>query len=263
MDRVASIFDGTLPILPFDQRREEFLGSVSGASGTSPQVLALAAEADGTLVYLNVVGYQTACSAHFARLWQGEPLSFQPAPGLRVGVPSMLSRSKDWSYQEIGGPLKDTPYVNAMGLTRQANIGYGMKVPPIFPMESAAVCTVVADEDTDEATPAPAQPVSTVNLKGALPRFVFGNAHESTPAAAGFHGHLRALRVVRLYDTRSPIHTHCTQIWLDQLWLHGLEQQLIIPIAAIGIRAWRISGDLLAWADLVHAGLAGGWLPRP
>jgi hypothetical protein len=260
MEHVVSIFDGTLPLLPFDQHAQDFFGSVSGASGTPPQVLALVAEADGTLVYLNVVGYQTACSAHFARLWQGEPLSFQAAPGLGVRAPSILTRSKDWSYQEIGGPLKDTPYVNAMGLTRQANIGYGMKVPPVFPAQRATAKVLADDDDGDDVTPAP---VSTVNLKGALPRFVFGNAHETTPAVSGFHGHLRALRVVRLDDTRSPAHTRCTEIWLEQLWLHGLTEQLIVPLVAHGIRAWRICGDLLAWADLVQRGLAAGWLPRP
>ena len=258
----SPVLDGTLPVLPFDPRSSNFLGMVSGGSGTPPSVLALAAEVDGTLVLLNTVGYQTACSAHFARLWQNESLSFQPTFGVTWDGPATLRRSKDWSYQEIGTPLKDTPFVNALGLTRQANIDYGLKVPPAFPTEAAALArgaqASTADEDADAAPP-----VAKTDLKSAPSRFIFGNLHESTPAPAALHGHLRALRIVRLYDTSTPSAARCTRIWLEQLWLRGLTCGLIVPLSALGLRAWRLSGDLTAWADLIRDGLTSLWLPRP
>jgi hypothetical protein len=262
----SPVLDGTLPVMPFDPLSSSFLGAVSGGSGTPPSVLALAAEADGTLVLLNTVGYQTACSAHFARLWQNESISFQPTFGVRWDGPTTLRRSKDWSYQEIGTPLKDTPFVNALGLTRQANIDYGLKVPPAFPTEAAALTGAahapVADEDGDEDTDAP-PPVAKSDMSGAPPRFIFGNLHESTPAPAALHGHLRALRIVRLYDTSTPEAARCTRIWVEQLWLRGLACGLTRPLSALGLRAWRLSGDLTAWAELVRDGLSSLWLPRP
>ncbi len=45
------------------------------------------------------------------------------------------------------------------------------------------------------------------------------------------------------------------------LWQRGLATDLISPLAAIGIHAWRLSGDLLAWSALVGAGVREGWLP--
>jgi hypothetical protein len=254
----SAVFDGTLPLLPYDRAAQDFCGAISGASGTPPSVLALVTDRDGTLIYLNTVGYQTACSAHFAHLWQNGPLTFQPAPHVVWDGPSQLIRAKDWSYQEIGGALKDTPFVNAIGLVRLAHIGQGMKVPPSFPSEEETAAPGAAAHDDDEE-----QPCVKANLKGAPPRFIFGNLHETTPAAQAFHGHLRALRVVRLSDTRSADHRRCTQTWLEQLWLRGLEQQLIVPMLALGIRAWRLNGDLVAWADLIRIGLSDGWLPRP
>jgi hypothetical protein len=263
MLRNSMVFDGTLPLLPFDHAAGDFLGTVSGASGTAPAVLALVTEADGTLIYLNTVGYQTACSAHFARLWQNEPLAFQPKLGVGWDSQMCIIRHKEWSYQEIGGPLKETPFVNAMGLTRLANIDYGMKVPPLFPTEELPTTAPAATDDEDQVEEPPPAAQAKVNLSAAPPRFIFGNHHETTPAVLAFHGHLRTLRVVRLYDTRSSDHQRCTQTWLEQLWLHGLEAQLIVPLPALGIRAWRLTGDLLAWADLIQTGLSSAWLPRP
>jgi hypothetical protein len=257
----SPVFDGTLPLVPYDPQAQDFCGAVSGASGTPPSVLAIVIEADGTLIYLNTVGYQTACSAHFAHLWQHKLLSFQPAPHAVWDGPAQLIRAKDWSYQEIGGAIKDTPFVNAMGLLRLANIGHGMKVPPSLPTEEREAAPGAASTQDDDEQPS--TPPAQVNLTGAPPRFIFGNLHETTPAAQAFHGHLRALRVVRLSDNRSAEHHRCSQTWLEQLWLYGLEQHLIVPLLSLGIRAWRLSGDLIAWADLIRIGLSDGWLPRP
>jgi hypothetical protein len=83
------------------------------------------------------------------------------------------------------------------------------------------------------------------------------------PSRNAFDGHLRALCVVRFYDTRSLAAQHRTHIWTDQLWTHGLAHRLITELPALGIRAWQLSGDLLAWAGLISIGLRNGWLLRP
>jgi hypothetical protein len=71
---ISDVFDSAPPV-PID-RRQGFWGTLSGASGTPPRVVALAVQPTGTLIFVNIVGYQTACSAHFARLWLGESLEF-------------------------------------------------------------------------------------------------------------------------------------------------------------------------------------------
>jgi len=45
------------------------------------------------------------------------------------------------------------------------------------------------------------------------------------------------------------------------LWHHGLARGLIVPLPSLGIRAWRLSGELFQWSDLVSAGVRAGWLP--
>ena len=49
--------------------------------------------------------------------------------------------------------------------------------------------------------------------------------------------------------------------WADALWQRGLASDLITPLPSIGMRAWRLSGDLLAWSALVGEGVREGWLP--
>ena len=49
--------------------------------------------------------------------------------------------------------------------------------------------------------------------------------------------------------------------WAEALWQHGLASELITPLPSIGMRAWRLSGNLLAWSALVGEGVREGWLP--
>ncbi len=50
-------------------------------------------------------------------------------------------------------------------------------------------------------------------------------------------------------------------MWAQALWHCGLAADLISPLPALGMRAWKLSGDLLAWSALVGAGVREGWLP--
>ena len=95
---VPDLFDSAL-LVPIDRRRG-FWGTVSGASGTPPRVVALAVQPNGTLIIANIVGYQTACSAHFARLWMGEPLQFVPDQAVDWAGPTSLQRDTQTTYRE-------------------------------------------------------------------------------------------------------------------------------------------------------------------
>ena len=252
---------GSASLVPMDLQHG-FWGTLSGASGTPPRVVALVVQPNGTLIVANIVGYQTACSAHFARLWLGEPLQFTPDRDADWAGPTSLQRDTQMTYREHGGALRGVPLVNAIGMLRSCDITHGLKTPPVFPPQTPdlplAPGALADDEDATTASGA-----LTPTMQSGAPRFVLGNAAAHTPSRNAFDGHLRALRVVRYYDTHSLATQHRTRIWTDHLWTHGLAEGLIIVLPALGIRAWQLAGDLLAWADLISNGLRSGWLPRP
>jgi hypothetical protein len=165
------------------------------------------------------------------------------------------------TYREHGGALRGVPLVNAIGMLRSCDITHGLKTPPVFPPQTPVLPQAGASADDDDAPAASA--ALAPDVQGGAPRFVLGNAAAHAPSRDAFNGHLRVLRVVRFYDTRSMAAQHRTRSWTDQLWTHGLADGLIIELPALGIRAWQLSGDLLAWADLISSGLRSGWLPRP
>jgi hypothetical protein len=252
---------GSAPLIPIDRRRG-FWGSLSGASGTPPRVVALAAQPNGTLIFANIVGYQTACSAHFARLWMGESLQFTPDRAEDWAGSTSIQRDTQMTYREHGGALRGVPLVNAIGMLRSCDITHGLKTLPVFPPQTPDLplaAGALADDD-DALT---ASGALTPTVQSGAPRFVLGNAAAHAPSRNAFDGHLRALRVVRYYDTRSMAIQHRTRIWTDHLWTHGLADGLITELPALGIRAWQLSGDLLAWADVISSGLRSGWLRRP
>jgi hypothetical protein len=256
---ILDVFDSA-PLIPID-RRQGFWGTLSGASGTPPRVVALAVQPTGALIFANIVGYQTACSAHFARLWLGEALHFTPDQAGDWAGPTSLQRHDQMSYREHGGALRGVPLVNAIGMLRSCDITHGLKTPPVFPQQ-APVLSQAGGPSTDDDDATTTSLPSTPDVRGGAPRFVLGNAAAPAPSRNAFDGHLRALRVVRFYDVRSMAAQHRTHIWTNQLWTRGLEHGLITELPALGIRAWQLSGDLLAWADLMSSGLRSGWLPR-
>jgi hypothetical protein len=111
---VSDVFDSA-SLVPIDRRRG-FWGTLSGASGTPPRVVALAVQPTGTLIFANIMGYQTTCSAHFARLWLGEPLQFIPDRDVEWSGPISLQRHDQMTYREHGGALRGVPLVNAIGM---------------------------------------------------------------------------------------------------------------------------------------------------
>ena len=49
----------------------------------------------------------------------------------------------------------------------------------------------------------------------------------------------------------------------DALGRAGCQQELIAAVPSLGIRAWRVSGDLARWSDLISAGVRERWLVTP
>jgi len=89
-------------------------------------------------------------------------------------------------------------------------------------------------------------------------RFVLGNWDEATPHLRSFLGHLHAMRVIFLHRHENPA---LVETWASQLWLQGLARDLITPLEALGIKAWKLTGDLDFWSRLIGEGVRSGWLP--
>jgi hypothetical protein len=234
----VSPLTGTLPVRPFGA---SFAGVIE-ADGQAPRVAALATTIRGEVVLLSLVGFSTSAAAALARLHAGKGLAFRSAPEVEWRAPHTLARLKT-AYKQYQAPLSGTREKHLLSLSRQADIGWGLLHPPtvlpVAPQEAAAT-----GETTRQRPPTPTRQEPT-------PRYLLGNAEEPTPARAAFLGHLRALRVIHL------------STWADALWAAGLEQRLVLPLPAVGVRAWELSGDLARWSALLTQGVQAGWLEVP
>ncbi len=68
------------------------------------------------------------------------------------------------------------------------------------------------------------------------------------------------MRVLFLH--RDHHHPEWALIWAEELWRRGLARKLIVPLKEVlGMKAWMLSGDLVAWGQLVGDGVRAGWLP--
>jgi hypothetical protein len=217
-----TLLDGTLPVRPF--RPDGFVGSLQ-ADGQQVRVAALACY-DERVITLSLVGFDTSIGVVLARLWSSTAVPFEPA----------------------------TREVHALALLRTAHLTEGILHPPDLPEmgEQSSVMTV-----DQEREPAPSSKQQKPPLW--VPRYVLGNWDEPGPHRQSFLGHLYALRVLFLH--RHMDHPEWSEQWAEALWKRGLASELIIPIAAIGMHAWRLSGDLMSWSTLVGAGVREGWLP--
>ena len=89
---------------------------------------------------------------------------------------------------------------------------------------------------------------------------MLGNWDEDTPHMRSFLGQLYAMRVIFLH--RNQEHPEWVATWADQLWLRGCTRKLVTPLQdALGMKAWKLSGDLTAWSQLISDGTREGWLP--
>jgi hypothetical protein len=167
--------------------------------------------------------------------------------------PAQLKRSSE-RYKQCVAHLEGTREVHALALLRTAHLTEGILHPPDLPEMREHSSSESAQQER-AVPPSPTQAKPPVWI----PRYILGNWDESGPNKQSFLGHLYALRVLFLH--RHDEHPEWPDVWAQALWEQGLQTELISPLSAIGMQAWRISGDLMAWSALVGTGVREGWLP--
>jgi hypothetical protein len=232
------VFNGTLLVRPYYPT--QFFGTIK-ADGQLPKVAALATY-HHEVVAISLVGYDTSVSAALARLWQREQLTFEPDPATSWHGPGQLGRRQE-NYKQFHTTLPGTKEEHVLALPISANIAEGMLHPPDIPKPKE-----------EQAPPSPPMQVAQVDLT----RFILGNWDEDTPHLRSFLGHLHAMRVIFLHRHEDP---DLVEIWASQLWRQGLARDLITPLEALGIKAWKVTGDLTLWSRLISDGVRSGWLP--
>jgi hypothetical protein len=246
-----TLLAGTLPLRPFHP--DGFVGSLQ-ADGQQVRVAALACDDEG-MIAISLVGFDTSIGVVLARFWSSTAVAFTPANAWQEiwQGPAHLKRCSE-RYKQCIAHLEGTREVHALALVRTAHLTEGILHPPDVP----EMREHQASESTQQAqttAPAPTQAKPPVWV----PRYILGNWDESGPNKQSFLGHLYALRVLFLH--RHAEHPEWPDVWAEAIWERGLQSELIAPISAIGVLAWRLSGDLMAWSTLVGAGVREGWLP--
>ncbi len=240
-----TILNGTLPVRPFHP--DGFFGTVQ-VDGQHPRVAALVCH-ELDVVAISLVGYDTSISAALATLWQRQQLALLLADGVEWHGPLRLQRLPI-GYKQFSTHLPGTREVHAIALPLSAHIAEGILHPPDLP------------KPKEEEVPASRAARTTSPIQAAevdRTRFVLGNWDEPTPHKRSFLGQLYAMRVIFLH--RDHEHPAWADIWADELWSHGLSRGLIHPLKALGMKAWLLSGDLVAWSQLIKHGVRSGWLP--
>lgn len=241
-----TLFDGTLPVRPYHP--DGFVGKLT-ADGQEVKVAALACDEDRVVV-LSLVGFDTSIGAALATLWSNTAVTFAPSSSWQNEWqgPDQFSRLPT-GYRQPTARLEGTREVHGLALVKSAHLMDGILNPVNLP------------EPERKTEPEPARPGSPVKLprRAPLPRYLLGNWDELTPHQRNFLGHLYALHLVFLH--RHAEHPEWVDVWADGLWQHGLARDLIVPLPSLGIRAWKLSGELYQWSNLVSEGVCEGWLP--
>lgn len=252
-NNTLSPLDGSLPLRPYHP--DGFVGTMQ-ADGQQVRVAALACD-EMRVVALSLVGFDTSIGVMFSRLWSSTAVPFAPASHLldEWRGPEQLQRSGE-RYKQCVAHLEGTREVHALALVRTAHLTEGILHPPDLPeMQKPSEAPEQEQAAVSRSLPVAKQAKPPVWV----PRYVLGNWDESGPNRLSFLGHLYALRVLFLH--RNAEHPEWPIQWAEALWQRGLASNLITLLPAIGMRAWRLSGDLLAWSALVGAGVRAGWLP--
>src|SRR5690348_2596475 len=249
----TSLLDGTLPLRPFHP--DGFVGTMQ-ADGQQVRVAALACE-ETRVVALSLVGFDTSIGVVFSRLWSSTAVPFTPATNWQEEWrgPEQLQRSGE-RYKQCVAHLEGTREVHALALVRTAHLTEGILHPPDLPEMQKP--SDAPEQEQDQAPASRSLPAAKQAKPPVwVPRYVLGNWDEVGPNRQSFLGHLYALRVLFLH--RNAEHPEWPIMWAEALCLRGLASDLIAPLPALGMRAWRISGDLLAWSTLVGEGVCDGW----
>lgn len=232
-ESTTAVLGGTWPV---QMHADRFFGTIK-VDGQHPRVAALVCH-DGDALALSLVGYDTSVSAALATLWNRETVVFQPDEGVSWHGPRTLRRRAD-PYKQYTVQLEGTKEMHYIALPSTANIAEGILHPPDLPTQ---------DEDGKETT------------KIDRTRFVLGNWDEETPNARSFLGTLYGMRALFLH--KDDKHPDWPGIWARELWQRGMTRKLIQPLKyTLGIKAWMLSDNLVAWGKLIGDGTREGWLP--
>ena len=250
----TGLLDGTLPLRPFHP--DGFVGTMQ-ADGQQVRVAALASD-ETRVVALSLVGFDTSIGVVFSRLWSSTAVPFTPVDNWQEEWhgPEQLQRSGE-RYKQCVAHLEGTREVHALALVRTAHLTEGILHPPDLPELQKPSETPEQEQEQTPSRPLPAAKQAKPPVW--VPRYVLGNWDEAGPNRQSFLGHLYALRVLFLH--RHVQHPEWPVQWAEALWQRGLASELITPLPSIGMCAWRISGNLLAWSALVGEGVREGWLP--
>lgn len=239
------------------------------SDGQRSKVAALACESDGLVICLSLVGPATSVSSALAKLMNPTGrLFFEPLDTVPWDEPRVLRRETGTPYKEISVRLRGTLEAHGLCLPMSAHLGDGLVHPPVIPQEEPEKTdTPPPTEVPRQIAEAPAPPLDTMTrLRAALakarPRYLFGNWTETTPNRRAFLGVLRGLRAVFINapPDAEPALAAAQHQWADALWVEGCKRELIIPVPSIGIRCWRLSGDLAQWSDVISEGVRERWL---
>lgn len=253
-----SVLSGSPLVQPYDA--DGFVGALE-ADGQQVKVAAIACDGE-RVIMLSLVGYDTSVGVMLGRLWGGTNVAFRPAfAWTDEWHGETLVQRAGSSYRTVGGPLSGVREVHVLALLRAASIREGILNPPELPEPPQPETEEKASDDEGSlpASASTATPPTPPKPPPPVPRYILGNWHETSPNRRAFQGHLAALRIPIL--SRHETHPDWPDQWADALWQRGLDAMLITPLDALGIRAWRLSGDLLAWGQLVGTGVREGWLP--
>jgi hypothetical protein len=256
---------GTWPLRPFGER---FYGNVVH-DGQRTRVAAVCCDQPDSgadppgLVLLSLVGASTSGSAALAQLADGRDILFEPAPDVTWDGPRSLVRLK-WNYRQVARGLPGVTELHFLAFPLGMHIEDALLHPPELPAppedergdedsegEGAAEGEGEPEAASPKEPPGPRLTVKDGQLSATAvvpPRYLLGNADETTPHRLSFLGHLVGLRIMFIPD------------WTEQLWALGLANGLIAPLQALGCRAWRISGDIGLWSLMISKEVAGGHL---
>ena len=236
---------------PVRMHTDRFFGTIK-ADGQHPRVAGLACY-KGDIVAISLVGYDTSVSAVLASLWLRESVPFLPDEDVQWQGPRDLKRRPE-AYKQFSVQLPGTKEVHALAVPISAHIAEGILHPPDLPSPSK--------QETPETQGVPNKPKPSLSAIDRT-RFVLGNWDEEYPHERSFLGTLYGMRVLFLH--RDQKHPEWPHIWAREIWERGSKRSLIVPLQeVVGMKAWMLSDNLVAWGKLIGDGVRAGWLPwRP
>ncbi len=250
ISEATSDLSGTWPIRAHANR---FYGTVK-VDGQHPRVAALGC-AEGDVVLISLVGYDTSVSAVLASLWSRESVPFLVGDEVKWSGPRNLVRRPE-SYKQFSTALAGTKEMHYIALPLSAHLAEGILHPPDLPKPEEE--DIPEEERQGRNGHSMPGPISLPH--GDRTRFVLGNWDETAPHMRSFLGHLYGMRVLFLHKDEE--HPEWPTIWANELWMRGSRRKLIEPLpAALGIKVWRLSDDLDGWSHLIGSGVRDGWLP--